>query len=284
MARDIKSYGKEIWLRPLHEANGDWYPWAIGHKNRVNTNESYIAAFRHVVDIFRNNGVTNVKWVHNVNCNNVGEGTSFLGFYPGDNYVDYTSIDGYNWGTTQSWGSVWQTFDQIFLQSYNALKAINKPIILAEFSSAEIGGDKAKWITDSYNTIRTSYDNIFAAVWFHENKETDWRINSSAATLEAFKKAIAIGTSTPSPTPTIPPSPTPTVTSSPIVGKIGDLNYDDKVNSTDYSLLKRYILGLLTFNSEEEEERFRKAADLNEDNKVNSTDYALLRRTILGIL
>ncbi len=212
MAQDIKSYGKEIWLRPLHEANGDWYPWAIGHKNKVNTNETYKAAFRHVVDIFRNNGVSNVKWVHNVNCSNVGEGTSFLGFYPGDNYVDYTSIDGYNWGTTQSWGSVWQTFDQIFLQSYNAIKTINKPIILAEFASTEIGGDKAKWVTESFNTIRTSYDKIFAAVWFSENKETDWRINSSAATLEAFKKAIAVGTSAPTPI----PSSTPTIISSPI--------------------------------------------------------------------
>lgn len=277
MAQDIKSYGKEIWLRPLHEANGDWYPWAIGHKNRVNTNETYKAAFRRVVDIFRQNGAANVKWVHNVNCNNVGEGTSFLDFYPGNDYVDYTSIDGYNWGTTQSWGSVWQTFDQIFLQSYNAVKTLNKPIILAEFASAEIGGDKAKWITESFNTIRTSYDMIFAAVWFHENKETDWRINSSAATLEAYRKAVAGNQSSPSPSPT----PTPTVT--PDTVKIGDLNYDDKINSTDYSLLKRYILGLITFESQEAEERFIKAADINKDGKVNSTDYASLKRIILGL-
>jgi len=51
MAQDMKAYGKEIWLRPLHEANGDWYPWAIGYSSRVNTNETYIAAFRHIVDI-----------------------------------------------------------------------------------------------------------------------------------------------------------------------------------------------------------------------------------------
>jgi len=76
---------------------------AIGYSSRVNTNETYIAAFRHIVDIFRANGATNVKWVFNVNCDNVGNGTSYLGHYPGDNYVDYTSIDGYNWGTTQSW-------------------------------------------------------------------------------------------------------------------------------------------------------------------------------------
>lgn len=218
MAKDMKSYGKEIWLRPLHEANGNWYPWAIGHPNKVNTNQTYIAAFRHIVNIFRDNGVTNVKWVHNVNCSNVGDGTSFMGYYPGDNYVDYTSIDGYNWGTTQDWGSVWQTFDQIFAQPYNAIKSINKPIIIAEFASTEIGGDKAKWITETYNTIRTSYNKVFAAVWFHENKETDWRINSSSAALGAFKNAIGAGSSTSAPTstqtPKATPTPVPTSTSS----------------------------------------------------------------------
>jgi beta-mannanase len=28
-AQGVKSYGKEIWLRPFHEANGDWYDWGI---------------------------------------------------------------------------------------------------------------------------------------------------------------------------------------------------------------------------------------------------------------
>ncbi|HPT91264.1 MAG TPA: CIA30 family protein [Acetivibrio sp.] len=212
MAQDIKAYGKEIWLRPLHEANGNWYPWAIGYPGNVNTNETYIAAFRHIVDIFRNNGVTNVKWIYNVNCDNVGDNTSYMGYYPGDNYVDYTSIDGYNWGTTQDWGSRWQSFDEVFSRAYNAIRGINKPVIIAEFSSAEIGGNKAAWITDAYNTIRNSYDKVFAAVWFHENKETDWRINSSSQALEAYKKAIGSGStpSTPTKTPTSTNTPAPT--------------------------------------------------------------------------
>lgn len=212
MAKDMKAYGKEIWLRPLHEANGDWYPWAIGYSSRVNTNETYIAAFRHIVDIFRANGATNVKWVFNVNCDNVGNGTSYLGHYPGDNYVDYTSIDGYNWGTTQSWGSQWQSFDQVFSRAYQALASINKPIIIAEFASAEIGGNKARWITEAYNSIRTSYNKVIAAVWFHENKETDWRINSSPEALAAYREAIGAGSSNPTPTPTwtsAPPSSSP---------------------------------------------------------------------------
>ncbi|RCX15554.1 dockerin type I repeat protein [Anaerobacterium chartisolvens] len=254
MAQDIKSYGKEIWLRPLHEANGNWYPWAIGYPGKVNTNDTYKAAFKHIVTIFRNNGVSNVKWVYTVNCSNVGDGTSYTGFYPGDDYVDYTSIDGYNWGTTQSWGSVWQTFDEIFSQPYNALKAIDKPIMIAEWASTEIGGDKAKWISESFNTISASYSRIFAAVWFSENKETDWRINSSSTALEAYRRAV-----------------------SPAAVKYGDLNNDQEVNSTDFAILKAFLLGII-------KDVDRTAADLNADGDVNSTDSAIMKRYILGII
>lgn len=120
MAKDIKAYNKRMIIRLFHEANGNWYAWAVGD-SKINTNETYVAAFRHVVDIFRQEGAANVKWDFNVNASSVGQGASYLGHYPGDDYVDIISIDGYNWGTTQSWSS-WQSFDQIFSQAYNALK------------------------------------------------------------------------------------------------------------------------------------------------------------------
>ncbi|TYQ17960.1 UNVERIFIED_CONTAM: endoglucanase [Acetivibrio alkalicellulosi] len=271
MASNMKDYGREIWIRPLHEANGDWYPWAVGYPGRINTNQTYITAFRRIVDIFRQQGAHNVKWVYTINHSNVGQGTSFLNFYPGDNYVDYTSIDGYNWGPTQDWGSVWQTFDEIFLESYNALITIDKPIILGEWASSEIGGDKARWITESFNTLRTSYPRIFASVWFSENKETDWRIDSSNASLQAYRNAVA-------------GSVTPPTTSTPPLVKHGDLNYDDQIDSTDYILLKRYILGIAIFNTRDEENRFKTSADLNGDGQVDSTDAVLLRRYILNII
>jgi len=254
MADDMKAYGKELWLRPLHEANGNWYPWGIGD-SKVNTNESYIAAYRHIVDIFRAEGATNVKFVFNVNCSNVGQGASFMGHYPGDAYVDYNSIDGYNWGTTQSWGSTWQSFDQIFSSAYNALKPVNKPIFIAEMSSAEKGGDKAQWITDTYNTIKTFYDKIFSVMWFNENKETNWTINSSEASLAAYIKAI--GGSTPT-------------------AIVGDINKDGKINALDYAKLKAYLLGSST------ETPNMNTWDVNGDGKLNAIDLAIFKKYILG--
>lgn len=213
MASDMKAFNKEIYISLMHEANGNWYDWAIGDSN-VNTNQTYIAAYRHVVDIFRQVGANKVKFIWNVNAGNSGAGTSYTGHYPGDAYVDYVAIDGYNWGTTQSWGSTWQSFDSIFAAPYEALSRYNKPILITEFSCTEIGGNKAQWITETFNTIRTKYPKIKLVSWFGENKETDWRINSSPESLAAFRAAVKAGTTivpTPSQStePSVAPSQTP---------------------------------------------------------------------------
>jgi len=88
------------------------------------------------------------------------------------------------------------------------------------------------------------------------------------------------------PTPSIPPqtsspkttppqiTPTPTTYHPEIV--YGDINGDGLVDSTDLTILKRYILRRLDFTSDQ-----LKAADVNLDNEVNSTDITILKRFIL---
>jgi beta-mannanase len=189
-ANDIKAYGKEIWLRPLHEANGDWYDWGIANTKYNNTPANLIAAWQHTVKIFRDAGVTNVKWVWTTNATNSGSAT-FTGAYPGDTWVDMISIDGYNWGTAQSWSS-WQSFEQIFTPCYTALAAINKPLFIPEFSSSEHGGDKAQWIKDMFTVLPTKFPRIFALMWFSQTKnaEADWAVDTSPAALAAWKEGI----------------------------------------------------------------------------------------------
>jgi len=64
-------------------------------------------------------------------------------------------------------------------------------------------------------------------------------------------------------------------------GLIGDVNGDNAINSTDYSLMKRYLLGVI---SEFPVSDYMWAADANGDEHINSTDYALLKRYILGTI
>jgi beta-mannanase len=77
-----------------------------------------------------------------------------MDYYPGDAYVDWTGVDGYNWGTRNGG---WQTFKHVFRNIYPLLAAKNKPILIGEMASAEAGGDKAKWIDDIIPTLRTEY-------------------------------------------------------------------------------------------------------------------------------
>ena len=72
------------------------------------------------------------------------------------------------------------------------------------------------------------------------------------------------------------PTPVPTPTNTP-QGKKGDVNSDGKVNSTDYSLLKRYILKVVGADAINAAN-----ADINNDGNVNSTDATALKRMLLG--
>lgn len=192
-ARGVKDFGDEIWLRPLHEANGDWYTWGTGKDGVNNSSDKVAEAFRYIVKRFRTIGVPNVKWVWTTNASNSGAGTSLTGAYPGDEYVDYNSIDGYNWGAAQSWSS-WQSFSTVFSEAYKALSAYDKPMFIAEFASTEKGGNKAEWINEMFRDLPTKFPKIVGLMWFSQSKEDnegDWALNTSDAAVEAWKKGIA---------------------------------------------------------------------------------------------
>ena len=186
-ASQIKAWGHPLWLRFAHEMNGDWYPWA----EKVNGNRpgDYVAAWRHVHDVFQRAGVTNVSWVWSPNVI-MGSTPSLASLYPGDAYVDWLGVDGYNWGTSQSWSS-WQSFDSVFGTTLAELHRLSaRPIVIGETASSEAGGNKAQWIQQFFASM--AHDpGIKAFVWFNLKKEADWRIESSAAAQQAFSAGIA---------------------------------------------------------------------------------------------
>ncbi len=189
-ADDSKSWGHPYFLRFAEEMNGDWFPWS----EQVNGNKpgEYILAWQHVHDIFTTEGVTNVTWVWSPNIEYSGSIT-LEELYPGDTYVDWLGIDGYNWGTVPHPDVTgWKTFSEVFTQTYTHITALStKPLMIAETASTEQGGSKADWITDAYSTqIPTNFERIKAIIWFNEDKETDWRIESSPAAQNAFTAAI----------------------------------------------------------------------------------------------
>ncbi len=190
-AQAIKRAEMPVFLRFAHEMNGNWYPWS-GTTNG-NTAQEYKAAWQHVVELFRSEEVTNVTWVWSPNSASYPNDplNDLAAYYPGDDYVDWVALDGFNWGTKQA-SSGWQSFDSIFQESY--LKLVNltsKPIMIAEVASTELGGNKATWIKETLEqSLKDNYAQIRAVVFFNLNKETDWRIESSPTSVTQFIESL----------------------------------------------------------------------------------------------
>jgi beta-mannanase len=182
-ADTARAYGKPFYLRFAPEMNGHWAPWEAGVNG--NTAQEYVDAWRHVHDIFVARGAGNVRWVWGPNVFG-GSALDFTPYYPGSDVVDVLALDGYNWGSLD----VWQTYSQVFGPSYDALVRLDlvKPVMIAETASTESGGDKASWITSAFSReISSRTPRVTTVVWFDVNKETDWRVESSTRSLNAFR-------------------------------------------------------------------------------------------------
>jgi hypothetical protein len=189
---DVAAWGHTIYVRPMYEMNGPWSAWGYGVNG--NTAAQYVAAWRHIVAIANSEGATNIRWVW---CPNVDDGdpryASYASLYPGDAYVDWVGLDGYNWGTSQSW-STWQSIYAIFNGSVDKVRAItSKPVMIAETGSTELGGDKAAWITNGFTSLVTDLPEIRALVWFNTSAQADWRVNTSTQSLAAYRAVAASG-------------------------------------------------------------------------------------------
>ena len=189
-AQLAKSLHFEILIRFAHEMNGDWYPWRPGGE-AGNTGSNYVDAWRHIVSVFRTEGADNVKWVWSPN---VDYGAyPFAQYFPGDEWVDYVALDGYNWGTGGVGYNKWQSLSEVFASSYAQLTSLSsKPVMIAETSSSENGGDKAAWIRQGFlRTIPEKLPRVAAVLWFDRDMEQDWRVNSSQASLDAYREVAS---------------------------------------------------------------------------------------------
>jgi hypothetical protein len=187
-AQAVKAFGQKFFLRWGHEMNGNWYPWDGSHNGaNLAAATTFISAYRHIHDLFVAAGATNALWVFCPNVDSVPSDSwnQWQNYYPGDAYVDWMGFDGYNWGTVQS-TSTWQSFPAIASRIYPSLAAKGKPIMIPETASTELGGDKAAWIAAILPSLESTFPSVKALVWFHMNKETDWRIDSSTASKAAF--------------------------------------------------------------------------------------------------
>jgi endoglucanase len=192
-AAGVAAFGHPMFLRFAHEMNADWYPWSGTQANSRGTTDApakYVAAWRHVHDLFVAAGATNAVWVWSPNRLSVPNTAwnAAVNYYPGDGYLDWVGLDGYNRDPAH-----WRSFTTLFTPLYTEF-ANRKPIMIGETASVEglTAAEKATWITAARTAMKNRFPAVAAFVWFDTRKSGfDWRVDSSPASLTAFRALAA---------------------------------------------------------------------------------------------
>jgi hypothetical protein len=190
-ALDLKEISGPIFFRPMHEMNGNWYPWCgIANGNQP---EGYVETWCYVRSVFREAQNNNLIWIWSPYVHSVPDepGNEIWRYYPGEKEVDWVALDGYNWGNTQAW-SRWQGFKEIFEKAYEELASLapEKPMMIAEVGCAEEGGNKGGWIEEAFQILKERFPRIRVLVYFNTKKECDWRAESSLQSFRSFRRGL----------------------------------------------------------------------------------------------
>lgn len=167
----------KLYLRFAHEMN-------INTSNYSNP-DNFIAMWIYVFNFFRANGLTEDKllFIFCPNCMDVGT-QPFEAFYPGDAYVNWNGIDGYNWGVTYWPNTYWQTFEDLFVPALiRMMKLSTKPISICEFGTTSKVLSrydleaKKEWLADACSWLSTpsnlSKYNIKMAIYYNVSRAND---------------------------------------------------------------------------------------------------------------
>jgi mannan endo-1,4-beta-mannosidase len=183
-AEAVREYRDPVILSFAHEMNGNWYSWGYTKTSP----KVFIAAWRHIVTLFRALGAKNVTWLWTVNIiNNTQSGKipSPVQWWPGNQYVNWVGIDGYYLKPT------WQ-FAPLFGPTIGVIQTNfpGHPILIAETGAVPAAGQSAK-ISDLFLGIHTY--GLLGFVWYDttNKKKQNFGINDNPSALAAFRKGAS---------------------------------------------------------------------------------------------
>jgi mannan endo-1,4-beta-mannosidase len=174
-AEAVRAYRHPVILSFGHEMNGYWYSWGYQHTSPA----VFVAAWRHIVTLFRTRGTRNVTWMWTINTiHSRGDVPSPGPWWPGSSYVTWVGIDGYYYNSSMMFAS-------LFGPTISVVRALTgKPILIAETAVAPVAGQPDK-IADLFAGIRLY--GLLGFVWFNSDHVEDWRL-SSPVSIAAFRR------------------------------------------------------------------------------------------------
>jgi len=181
-ARAVVAFDHPVILSFGHEMNGDWYSWGYGHASPA----SFVAAWRHVVGVFRAAGAANVTWLWAPNTIR-GAASSLIQWWPGAAWVDWTGIDGYYFGSADS-------FDSVFGSTIADIRSFSSaPLLIAE-TAVGTTATRETQIDGLFAGVRAEH--LAGVIWFDETQHAgiyhqNWRLEDDPAALAAFAAAAS---------------------------------------------------------------------------------------------
>jgi mannan endo-1,4-beta-mannosidase len=181
-ADSVRGYGYGVVIGFGHEMNAPWYSWGYGHTPPA----TFVAAWRHIVTLFRGQGADNVTWLWTINADVAGSGP-IAKWWPGAQYVTWVGIDGFYYRQSDTFATVFgQTIDQV--RTFTS-----KPVLLSETAVGPKTGQFAK-IGNLFSGMRQYH--TLGLVWFDVRQDDgilhqDWRVEDSKAAAAALGLGIS---------------------------------------------------------------------------------------------
>ncbi|MBV1853488.1 glycoside hydrolase family 26 protein [Catellatospora tritici] len=163
------------------------YRWEMDRPNLqpvVHSPEDFVAAWKHVRQIFTEVGATNAGWVWCPHADGFVDGRA-LPYYPGDDQVDWLCADVYPDETMPN-------FTQMMAPVMDFARQHPRPLIIGEFGVEKEGeGERAGWF-DEMRQVLHEQPQIKAVVYFHGRTDKkpfyDTTFEGEPSALEAFRK------------------------------------------------------------------------------------------------
>ena len=177
-ADSVADFGHPVVIGFGHEMNATWYSWGYGHVPP----STFVAAWQHIVKLFRAEGADNVTWLWTLQADLPGTGP-VASWWPGPQYVTWVGIDGYYYRPSD-------TFDSVFGTTINQVRAFTgKPILLSETAVSRRADQPVK-IKDLFQGM-ARYKTL-GLVWFDKDQSgstehQDWRIEGNQLAELSFR-------------------------------------------------------------------------------------------------
>ena len=209
-----RDFGTPILAEYGTEVNGSWFSWngvwngagtinGYGDPAQPDGPERFKDAYRHIIQICRDESAKNITWVFHVNDGDVPKESwnQFENYYPGDEWVDWIGVSVY--GALTPGDPTWPTFREEMDAIYPRLTALtpDKPIALLEFGVTKNNplGDQALWARTTLGDITSlRYPRLIGFSWWNEMWENDdnldhnttMRVQDNPALASVFQELI----------------------------------------------------------------------------------------------